>query len=91
MKVIEFVLPADPNPTPRLGAASRDGLVVDLQAAHFAMTGAPNPSLHDPDALRASGHGLELVAKVAAWALSQDAPGTTVARDHVRVLDAWDI
>jgi hypothetical protein len=91
MKVIRFVATADPLPTPRLGAAAASGKVVDLQAAHFAMTGAPHPALRDPEGLRANGAGPDLVRKVADWALSQDAPGTTIPEERVRVLDAWDL
>lgn len=91
MRVIRFIANADPHPTPRLGAPAPEGKVVDLQAAHFAMTGAPHPVLRDPERLKASPAGAELVRKVADWALSQDAPGTTVPRENVRVLDAWDV
>lgn len=91
MKVIRFVAHADPDPMPRLGAALPGGKVVDLQAAHFAMTGAPNPHLRDPEELKASDHGADLVRRVAEWARSQDAPGTTVPQESVRVLEAWDL
>ena len=91
MKVIRFVARADPNPMPRLGAALPQGRVVDLQAAHFAMTGAPNPTLQGPESLLANGGAPDLVRRVAEWALTQDAPGTTLAQEGVRVLDAWDL
>jgi hypothetical protein len=91
MKVIRFVATADPNPSPRLGAPAPKGKVVDLQAAHFAMTGAPHPALRDPEGLLANGAGPDLVRKVADWALTQDAPGTTVPEERVRVLESWDL
>lgn len=89
MKVVRFVANADPSPMPRLGLA-RDGKIVDLQAAHFAMTGAPHPHLREPDALRARHDASDFVQRVAEWALGQDAPGTSVAEGAVRVLETLD-
>ncbi len=91
MKVIRFVAHADPNPMPRLGAALPEGNVVDLQAAHFAMTGAPHPGLRGEGQARSGQPGADLVRKVAEWATSQDVPGTTVPQESVRVLDQWDL
>lgn len=90
MKVVRFVVHADPSPLPRLGVA-HNGKVVDLQAAHFAMTGAPHPLLREPDALKGRPDAPELVRKVAEWALGQDAPGTAVPAQAVRVLETMDI
>lgn len=92
MDVVRFVAHADPHPTPRLGAPLPGrGRLVDLQAAHFAMTGAPSPSLRDPDALRARADAAELVGKVVTWAAEEDAPGTTVPESAVRVLEAFQV
>lgn len=90
MRIVHFVANADPLPAPRLGTLRR-GKVIDLQASHFAMTGAPNPALRAPEDLQARGDAGDLVQKVAEWAGSQDVPGTTVDADAVRVLDAFDV
>lgn len=90
MRIVRFVANADPLPSPRLGAM-REGKVIDLQASHFAMTGAPNPALRAPEDLRARGDADALVQRVAEWAGSQDVPGTMVSEDAVRVLDAFDV
>lgn len=90
MKIVRFVAHADPLPEPRLGTVV-DGVIVDLQAAHFAMTGAPNPGLRAPEDLQGRRDAGELVRKVAAWASTQDVPGTRVPQDAVRMLGSFDV
>lgn len=91
MEFVRFVSRADPFGRERVGALLPDGrTVVDLQAAHFAMTEAPNPSLRDARAFRTAGrHGMDLAARVVDWVQTQRPPGTTTTLDEVRQLESW--
>lgn len=54
---------------PRLLARLPDGRLLDLQAAHVALRGAPSPHLRSPTALRlAASYGEDLVRELAAAA-----------------------
>lgn len=92
MDVVTFVLNADPDGMPRLGAPLPDGqTLVDLQAGHFAMTESPHPLLRDPESYRRGGdQAKEAARKVVAWVASQRPPGTTVAVERVRLLASRD-
>lgn len=54
---------------PRLFARLPDGRLLDLQAAHIALRGAPSPHFRSPTALRlAASYGDDLVRELAAAA-----------------------
>lgn len=91
--VVTFILNADPEGLPRLGARLPDGqTLVDLQAGHFAMTESPNPLLRDRESFQRGGdHARETARKVLDWVATQRPPGTTVAVDRVRVLAPQDL
>lgn len=89
MEILAFVHVADPYSEPRLGALLDDGrTVVDLEAAHFAMTEAPHPQLHSLTSFRQGGdHAREVAQRVVAWVRTQRPPGTTTSLERVRTLE----
>lgn len=92
MRILTFVSRMDPLGHARLGTLLDDGrTVLDLQAGHFSMTGAPHPHLASAGAFERGGrHARDVARRVAEWVRSERPPGTTTPLDHVRVLrDTW--
>ena len=88
LRVVVFVLPADPNPVERLGAFLPDGCLVDLQAAHMSMRGRPAPLFRDRTSFRLGGtDAMRLAREVVGWVDTQRPPGTALRADLVRVVD----
>lgn len=86
-ELVRFVLTADPERMARLGAKLPDGAtIVDLQAGHFAMRGAPSPHFRDTSSFRLAGaHAADVADEVVDWVTSQRPPGTTARVDDVRI------
>ncbi len=89
MDVFSFVALSDPDRRERLGATLPDGRIVDLQAAHFSMTGTPSPLLASPSTFRFGGpRGAEIAEEVVRWIESEHAPGTTLPMSDAELHEA---
>lgn len=88
LRIVVFVLRADPKGVERLGAFLPDGSLVDLQTAHMSMRGRPTAVFRDRTAYRlANDEARALAREVTAWVDSQRPPGTALKPELVRVVD----